>query len=64
MFKINRKMGQKCSRVFNRYVGFRKFKLLFTGHISWWVFMGKSNSSSVLDPIKAKDHRSTQKREL
>ena len=61
MFKINRKMGQKCSRVFNTYVGFRK---LFTGHISWWVFMRKSNSSSVLDPIKAKDHRSTQKREL
>lgn len=57
-------MGQKCSRVFNTYLVFRRFKLLFTGHISWWVFMKKSNSSSVLDPIKAKAHRSTQKREL
>lgn len=47
-------MGQKWSRVFNTYVVFRKYKSLFTGHISWWVFIRKSNSSSVLDPIKVK----------
>ena len=41
MLNINRKMGQKCSRVFNTSVGFRKFTLLFAGHISWWVLWVK-----------------------